>query len=425
MKRLQYNRNMVPKAYSSIQKGGIRFFVCLLLLGCMQEIHSVTETSIAHKPSDNSIPVWNSAPSWIREIREIPAAVLSLPFFNHLLRLLIIEAESLGNPGTAELLIKIGTSYFPTDAFFPFQRGLLLIPTIPERAEQYLTLAENLNPNRRNTIDPILKALANTRIGLEDYWLEISDALAAAGEWGVARQTVQKALQIHPAFPSALAMLGQIKDAMGEDGLSDISEALTIDPSSTYALALMGTHWLAKGDLNSALEYFNMLAVLQPQESAWQINIGNISARNNEFGKALNAFQLAADLQPKEPRNWHQLAQFCLAYSILVHSVGHDAATQALLIAADDPLSSEIMARIFLVEGDMDNAGKFFQRALRLNPEFSSSHYYLGVLLFTQGRKLEAYNHLLESIRISGENDYGGMARKFLENYFNKSQDLV
>ncbi len=425
MKRLQYNRNMIRNACSRIQKGGVCFFVFLLLLGCMQEIPSVNEISVALGSSDSSIPVWNSAPVWIREIREIPADVLSLPFFNHLLRLLIVEAESLGNSETADLLIKIGTSYFPTDAFFPYRRGLLLIPATPERSEQYLTLAGTFNPNRRNTIDPIVKALGNTRIDLEDYWLEISDALAAAGEWGIARQTVQKALQIDPALPYALAMLGQIKDAMGDDGLSDISEALTIDPSSTYALALMGTHWLGKGDLTSALEYFNMLAVLQPQESAWQINIGNIAARNNDFGQALNAFQLAADLQPKEPRNWQQLAQFCLAFSIQVHSIGHNAATHALLLDADEPLSSELMARIFLVEGDMDNAGKFFQRALKLNPEFSSSHYYLGVLLFTQGRKLEAYNQLLESIRISGENGYGEMARKFLENYFNTTQGLT
>ena len=416
---------MVRNACSRIQKGVVCFFVCLLLLGCMKEIPTVNETSVALGSSDDSIPVWNSAPVWIREIRDIPVEVLSLPFFNHLLRLLIVEADSLGNSETAELLIKIGTSYFPTDAFFPYQRGLLLIPATPERAEQYLTLAENLNPNRRNTIDPILKALGNTEIDLENYWLEISDALAAAGEWGVARQTVRKALQIDPASPYALAMFGQIKDAMGDDGLSYLSEALTIDPSSTYALVLMGTHWLGKGDLTSTLEYFNMLAVLQPQESAWQINIGNIAARNNDFGQALNAFQLASDLQPKEPRNWQQLAQFCLAFSIQVHSVGHDAATQALLLDADDPLSSELMARIFLFEGDMDNAGKFFQRALRLNPEFSSSHYYLGVLLFTQGRMVEAYNQLLESIRISGENGYGELARKFLENYFNTTQGLT
>jgi Tfp pilus assembly protein PilF len=117
------------------------------------------------------------------------------------------------------------------------------------------------------------------------------------------------------------------------------------------------------------------------------------------------------------------LAQFCLAFSIQVDSVGHDAATQALLLAPNDPLSSEIMARVFLFEGDKDNAGKFFQRALSLNPEFSSSHYFMGVLMFTQGRTLEAYNQLLEVIRISGDNGYGKMARKFLEIYFTAVQE--
>lgn len=423
MKRLQYNRNMVRKACSHIQKKGVCFFICLLLLGCTQEIPSVTVTPVAHESSDNSIPVWNTVPIWIREIREFPADILSLPFFNHLLRLLIIDAELLENSENAGLLIKIGALYFPTDAFFPYQQGLVLIPTDPERAGQYLTLAENFNPGRRITIDPILNALGNTRVALEDYWMGISDALAAAGEWGVAKHTVHRALQIDPDLPNALAMLGQIKDALGEDGLEELSEALKIDPSSTYALALMGTHWLGKGDLTSALEYFTMLAALQPQESAWQINIGNIAARNNDFGTSLNAFQSASDLQPTEPRNWQQLAQFCLAYSIQVHSIGHDAATQALLLASDDPLSFEIMARVFLFEGDKDDAGKFFQQALSLNPDFSSSHYYLGVLRFTQGKLLEAYNQFFEVIRISGDKGYGEMARKFLEKYFTATQD--
>jgi tetratricopeptide (TPR) repeat protein len=421
--RLQYNRMMAQKACSLIQKGGVWIFICFLLIGCTPKITSVTATQVVHASSNNSITVWNSAPKWIREIREFPADALSLPFLNHLLRLLIIDAESLEDSENADLLIKIGVLYFPTDAFFLYRQGLVLIPTAPERAGQYLALAENFNPSRRISIEPILKALGNTSVALEDYWLGISDALAAAGEWRIASYTALRALQIDPDSPSALAMLGQIKDALGEDGLEYLSEALSIDPSSTYALALMGMHWLGKGDLTSALEYFTLLAALQPEESAWRINIGNIAARKNDFGTSLDAFQAASDLQPEELRNWQQLAQFCLAYSIQVQSVGHDAATQSLLLAPDDPLSSEIMARVFLFEGDKDDAGKFFQRALSLNPDFSSSHYYLGVLLFFQGRKLEAYNQLFEVIRISGDDDYGAMAREFLEKYFTATQD--
>jgi tetratricopeptide (TPR) repeat protein len=422
-KRLQYNRMMAQKASSHIQRGGACLLICFLLLGCTQKIPSVTATQVVQASSDNSVPVWNSAPMWIREIREFPADALSLPFLNHLLRLLIIDAESSENSENADLLIKIGILYFPTDAFFLYQQGLVLIPTAPERAGQYLALAENFNPSRRISIDPILKALGNTNGALEDYWLGISDALAAAGEWGIASHTVHRALQIDPDSPSALAMLGQIKDTLGADGLVYLSEALSIDPSSPYALALMGTHWLGKGDLTSALEYFTLLAALQPEENAWQINIGNIAARNYDFGTSLDAFQSVTVLHPEEPRNWQQLAQFCLAYSIQVDSIGHDAATQSLLLAPDDPLSSEIMARVFLFEGDKDDAGKFFQRALSLNPDFSSSHYYLGVLLFFQGRKLEAYNQLFEVIRISGDDDYGVIAREFLEKYFTATQD--
>lgn len=281
-----------------------------------------------------------------------------------------------------------------------FSRALQLAATDPLAALPLLrdvAFSENSQAEAAHTIWQAIQAarLANDA----GYTLTASGrALAAIGEWELARQAFVKAIELDPDYAEAWAYWGEAQQHNGEDGLPALQRAQELDPDSISVRLFLGLYWQRQGDFGQADQNFEIAAAQSPNDPMIQILWGQNSVLAGSG--ALPHFQRALELAPDDPQVWRTLAAYSVETELYVAQIGLPSAQRLLFADPDDVAAITLYARACALLNQTELARLSFKRAIQVDAGYAPAHLYYGIFLLAKGEVGEARTQLNEVIAL-------------------------
>lgn len=301
-----------------------------------------------------------------------------------------------------------------------FNLGLLQMTTQPTKALPELIQAARLNPDLDGKVQSLRLGL--NRLMLSDslpYQLVISgQALATIGEWNLAEKAFSKAIDLANDYPVAWAWLGEANQHTGKDGLPALKKALDLDKNSALIWALNGLYYRRKNKTDQAWSSYLRSAQLEPDNSAWQLALGDLSAQKGELVDALGYYNNAVRLDPQDPNVWKGMSLFSIQYDMDVGTLGLNAALQLIRLTPTDWEPYNIMGQVLMGVGNLDSAKVYLLKSLKLSPDQPEIYLHLGYLLLMQDQRDAAYSDLVKATQLDPDGSVGWQAQRLLEQYF-------
>jgi predicted CXXCH cytochrome family protein len=306
------------------------------------------------------------------------------------------------------------------------------LPPTPENV-MYRALAQirdqaNLGPG----IDAFTKALAVLKPSRPEPYLELAQALLAAGRPAEARAAFEDSLRRDPRYVPALldysaALKGSAEalalakrataagpadprawNALGQaqldegafaDAAASFRQALKLDAEMPEAHNGLGIALAQTGDAAQGEAEFREAVRVLPNYGEAHGNVANLLSWRQNFREAAYEFDLAIRL---EPRDFAARLNYAFMLNGLRRFVEAQIQVEALLevnpnIAEAHDLFGTLQER----QGKTDDALREYEEAVRLRPDLSHAQLSLGGVLADRGDKAGAAEHLRIAARSS------------------------
>jgi tetratricopeptide (TPR) repeat protein len=315
----------------------------------------------------------------------------------------------------------------PGNAERQYQLGLYLSVRQPEAALAHLAQAAELEPALKPKADALVKGIQAARRADDSAYtlLEAGRALAVLSEWELATLAFQQATQRNPEFADAWAYLGEARqqtipagDTLAEQGLAELEKALELEPQSLAANTLLALYWQRRGEYGRALQVMQSLMGIYPDNPALQVEFGRALAQTGDLEAALQAYQRAIDLAPRNAAYWRLLAEFSVRHEYQVRQIALPAARRAAALNPGDPANSDMLGQVLLLLEDLTSAQGAFQRASEADAGYVPAQVHLGLVYMLRGERLEAYNKWTQVLQTAPGAPAADQAKRLLENYF-------
>lgn len=336
--------------------------------------------------------------------------------FEQLARLQREQGDFLGAIET----LRAWHAYDAQDARVMYLLGLHLCVTRPEQALTLLLEAAQKDGRYTEPVQWLRRglSLAGTSDQPSYGWLMIGRSLGSIAQWDLAAEAFHKAVEIAPDFAEGWAFLGEARVHIGGTGKPELERAYKLDRNSPVVNALYALSLRREGAYAEALKYLETVAAKEPQEPAWQIEIGNTVADLGDLSTAQMYFERAVELAPNNAQYRVYLARFSNQYNVDIRGMGLAAARQAVLLAPDDPSALDAMGWTMANLGDNASAERFLQQALEKDTTFALAALHLAQVYLNQQDAAKAYPYLKRAESLGINSPVADTARRLLKRYF-------
>jgi tetratricopeptide (TPR) repeat protein len=317
----------------------------------------------------------------------------------------------------AESALTVLNSINPSDPESNYLLGLITAAHDPQKALAFFRLADDLAPEGHPHAQELILAIEDSRSAENPAYsmAVVGQILAKYEYWGLAAEAFRGALAIQPDYIDAKAYYGLCLDKNGEDGLTVLQEAVNMAPDQPLPHLSLGLHWLEVGNLDSALDEFEVAAQLDPSNPLIAIQIGQTYDLSGETATAIEAYRIAAELSPQEPSYWILLAQASLAREYQVGSVALPAARNAVALDPANPSALDALGYAYFLVGDLDYAERFLFKSIRIDPSKALTQYHFGLLRLIQNNASQAYAALRLAQQLDPDGPVGDLAQRALQ----------
>lgn len=307
----------------------------------------------------------------------------------------------------------------PENARAHYNLGLLLSLLDPANAAPHLDRAAELDPIYQEPVNRLKNTLRLALFAEDPAYklIQIGQVLAAVEEWGLAKIAFENVVVFSPGYAEAWAYLAEAQYRTGEDSLTALENAITLNPDSLTANILFGLYWQRQGQPELSLDYFQRAADLEPGNLYLQIDIAYLVADLGNFNEGMERIQRIVENNPENASAWLTIANFCLHYSYQVEETGLPAARQAVLLDENNPEALTTLGRAYSHQGDFLLAERFFNQTLQASPNYLPGHYYLGFHYLTHNQFDLAQAHLQTVIDLAPNDPLAIQAQDFLDRY--------
>lgn len=329
--------------------------------------------------------------------------------------------HSLGNAGQEEIVLRRWSTLEPGNSKPLYRLAVLLAVNNPSGSLSFMEQAASLNAYYQTDLK-ILRKGAALRTLSDDMGYQLTvmgRSLGDLGEWKQAKVAFEKAVEANPGYAEAWAFLGEAKNQTGMDGKMELEKALSLNPHSVLALALLAFREGRDANFNAAIAHMKTATELEPTRAAWWIELGSLTAGKGDLQAAQPYFQKAVNVEPSNWAAWQALAQFSLHYHVDVRNVGLPAARKFIELAPtnETAVSLDLMGSVLFYLGDTVSAKRYYLWAIENQPEYASVHLHLGQL-YLQEKNYAAQQELSKASALDSTGEIGKAARKLLALYF-------
>ncbi len=303
----------------------------------------------------------------------------------------------------------------PADHRARYLLGALLAPVAPDRAAPYLEAAL-ADPTQAGGAAAVLAALDGfEQLPLTDAQTRVGLALVGVGDWALAEHALLRALERDSVNPTARGYLGFVRGQQGRDGLPDLEAALAIAPNDATLYYLLGLHWRAADDPESAYVAFAQARALDPDNPALAVELGAAAQALGDLAEAEGWYDRAVALAPDDVR-WQGLrAAFYADSEVELDAARLAAIESAAARAPGDPDVRASLGWAYYRTGALEQAYDELSAAVQLDPNRPRSRYYFAVMLERLGDRqgaADSYRFVVEQVGTEG--GYGLLASRAL-----------
>ncbi|HLE73391.1 MAG TPA: tetratricopeptide repeat protein [Anaerolineales bacterium] len=244
-------------------------------------------------------------------------------------------------------------------------------------------------------------------------------ALAAIGEWRLARKAFLQAVQQEPDYAEAWAYLGEAQYHNKEDSLPALERALELNPNSMSVQLFSALYWQRHNDFEQANLHFYVATTLDPENPEIYIQWGKSAMLAAEPVEARELFERAVELTPDDLQVWKALAEYSIESELYVEELGMPAASKLVTADATDAEAMVLLGRAYALLGREETSRVFLERAVELDPTYPHGHFYLAIFLLAEGETDEALAHLNQVIALAPGSPEAEQASELIIQYSN------
>jgi tetratricopeptide (TPR) repeat protein len=301
------------------------------------------------------------------------------------------------------------------DASAHYRLGLLLTLSDPQAASAELITASGLNPEFDPAVQTLRSALnlALLNESPSERLVITGRGLGLVQEWELALAAFRESTSIDEnnaeawawlaeAEQQTAAVLPKVSKGVGEAPQPDpvhtqeyLDRALSLNPDSAVVHTLRGLNFQRIGNNREALTEFQAAAILQSDDPALYVAIGESYSKLGDLIRALEAYQYAANLVPEQASYWSLLAQFCGQNNVNIDNVGIPAAQHAVVLTGETADTLDLLGWLLSLDGRNLEAERTLLHALELDAQNASAHFHLAMLYLQTDQRTLAYDHLV------------------------------
>jgi tetratricopeptide (TPR) repeat protein len=246
-----------------------------------------------------------------------------------------------------------------------------------------------------------------------------------AGDLAAAEACYCEILQVEPAHPDALHLLGVAAQERGEYGLAvrSIRSAIAQNPRCAVYHNNLGNTYRLQGDFAGAIASYQQAIALDPQNLDALHSLANSLADNGDLAEAETCFLRLLLAQPEHPDALYNLANAKLKQGDFAAAI--DRYRQAIQLRPGCAAYHFNLAHALQHTGALPDAADEYQAAARIEPNDFGATYNLGIVLHEQkefARAADAFRRALElkpelpeamsnlAAALQGLDDYDGAA---------------
>jgi tetratricopeptide (TPR) repeat protein len=236
--------------------------------------------------------------------------------------------------------------------------------------------------------------------GISVVFRDLADRGGIAKDEGMtlAREAAEKALQLDPELADAHIRMGQLLGLAGDyAGQRKAYEtALALEPNNSTALAVMAVRYQLQGKADEAIGLFQKAEAVDPMGALWPSQLVSPYVTVGRYDEAENAARRAYELNGDEQayrlgqafvyviqgryedvldvldgqtEDWpdgYELADAYLDMAVAYHALGRQEEAEEMankLDALDDQYETLIFASLFALQGDLDEAFVWLEKA--------------------------------------------------------------
>jgi predicted CXXCH cytochrome family protein len=273
------------------------------------------------------------------------------------------------------------------------------LPKAPE-SELYLALAQvSQNSNLSPGTSKLSAAIEKYRPGRIEYYLQLGDALGAAGQADKALPFYEEAVRRQPNSFAALRKLGTGLRSAGQLARSAeiLKRALQAAPADAAAWHELGLDLLNLGSKPDAIAAFEKAIEMDAEMPEVYNSLGGVRLESGDLPRAETAFREAIRIQPDYAEAHSNLGNVLSAAGRFPEARYHFEAA----IRLNPTYAARYNFGIALARANrLDEAQREVEAALKINPGVAEAHDLLGNLLVARDKVGPAIDQFREAIRI-------------------------
>jgi tetratricopeptide (TPR) repeat protein len=219
---------------------------------------------------------------------------------------------------------------------------------------------------------------------------------------------LKEAIRLDPHDSQALAALGlaMLQSGNLQEAAANLEEAVRLNPDSQSAVSNLAKVYQRQGRGEEAASVMEKFHNLYDLKSARQ-KIGPLRARGMEaydagrLDEALESFREVLRLAPRDPQTLAQTGSVLLAMQRLDEA--RDSLEQSLSILPENDFALTELARVHALQNDLPAAIDLLQKAARANPAAAQPHYFLAGIYLAQGRRQDFLKEKAAYLRLRGD----------------------
>ncbi len=260
--------------------------------------------------------------------------------------------------------------------------------------------------------EEMLKQAVNIRPGDPRNRYNLGVALMKQGRKDRAAEELREAERLGEKDTDMLENVGDAYLTMKDydRGLETFEKLADLNSRNVRVLSRLGEIYYEQGNLDRAYEAYRKIATIEPATEnarvAW-LNMGSILDDTQRYGDAIDAYEKALTLDPKDHRAWYLMG---ISYKNANQPEGAIRAwKKASELKPSDPAPRIAVADYYYQRGFYDLAETGYQEIANRWPEIQEPHYKIANLYFKRGD----YRYALKAYqRVAELNSSSEMARK-------------
>jgi tetratricopeptide (TPR) repeat protein len=246
-------------------------------------------------------------------------------------------------------------------------------------------------------------------------------AYLATGSKEKAIASLNQAVALAPGYTEAVVALANLRTGGGDPiaAVASLKQYLQQHPDAAQAWLSLAEAYRAQGNPDDALGAYRELEKRFPRNPQGPFLTGLMLRQQNKNDEARQAFNRAIGLAPGYLPAVEQLVDLDLAESH--YATAHQRIDG--LLAANPKLAEAYLlrARIFLTQGDRDQAEATLRKTIELQPSLPTSYFLLARLYFTANDQAKALASLLQAV---AQNPRDVTAKMLVGGIYEQRQDF-